>query len=584
MAEKRAQRRLAAILAADVVGYSRLMEHDEAGTLAALKARRQDVLAPVVAQHHGRVVKVMGDGVLVEFGSAVDAMQCAVELQKGFAGANQGVAEVQRIVLRIVLRIGINLGDVIVEGSDLYGDGVNIAARLEALAEPGSIYVSGTVHDHIAGKLGLLFDDLGERTLKNIAKSVRVYRVGTGGTDEGAARPVLAHTEKPSIAVLPFVNMSGDAEQEYFSVGITEDIITELSRFRQMRVVSRNSSSRFGGSDLDMIRVGRELGVHYLVEGSVRRMGARTRITAQLIDAVTGNHIWAERYDSAQDEIFDVQDRVVRTIVGTLAGRINMAGAEIARRKPPASLAAYELVLRADALAWGTPEGDAEARLLFGKAIEIDPGYARAYAQLSFSLFREWSDDISGSNRLRDEAFELARKAVTLDENDTLCQLAMAWAQFYRGAHELADLHLAKALALNPNQPSTQADLATFHNLRGEPEKAIEGLLAVSRIDPYYTPSWYWAELGAAYFNARRYDEAIASMRRSTALSLGQQAWLAASYALAGNPDLARECAADVLRRMPGFSVVRFVAKASLQRAGDKQHLADGLRQAGLPE
>ena len=580
MTENRAQRRLAAILAADVVGYSRMMEQDEAGTLAALKLRLQDILTPVVSQHNGRVVKLMGDGVLAEFASAVDAVQCAVELQKGFTRANQNVPESQHIILRI----GINLGDIIVDGSDLYGDGVNISARLESLAEPGSIYVSGTVHDHIAGKLGLSFDDLGERTLKNITKAVQVYRVGTAGTDDGAARPPFALAEKPSIAVLPFVNLSGDAEQAYFSDGITEDIITELSRFRQMRVVSRNSSSRFGGRNLDMIRVGRELGVRYLVEGSVRRMGARTRITAQLIDAVTGDHIWAERYDNAQDEIFDVQDRVVQTIVATLAGRINLAGAEIARRKPPASLAAYELVLRADALAWGTPEGDAEARLLFEKAIEIDPGYARAYAQLSFSLSREWSGDMSGSNRLRDEAFELARKAVALDENDTLCQLAMAWANFHRGAHELADRNLAKALALNPNQPSTQADLAIFLNLRGEPEKAIEGLLAINRIDPFYTPSWYWRELGAAYFNARRYDEAITSMLRSAAPTNWQRAWLVASYALAGKPDLARECAADLLRHIPDFSIEHFLAKEPLQRAGDKQHLAEGLRQAGLPE
>ena len=580
MAEIRAQRRLAAILAADVVGYSRLMGQDEAGTLAALKARRQDILVPVVAQHNGRVVKVMGDGVLVEFGSAVDGVQCAVELRKGFTEANQGVTE----AVRIVLRIGINLGDVIVEGSDLYGDGVNIAARLEALAEPGSIYVSGTVHDHVTGKLGLLFDDLGGRTLKNIAKSVRVYRVGTGGTGEGAARPAFAHTEKPSIAVLPFVNMSGDAKQEYFSDGITEDIITELSRFRQMRVVSRNSSSRFGGRDLDMIRVGRELGVHYLVEGSVRRMGARTRITAQLIDAATGNHVWAERYDSAQDEIFDVQDRVVRTIVGTLAGRMNMAGVEIARRKPPASLAAYELALRADALAWGTPEGNAEARLLLGKAIEIDPGYARAYALLYWFLERDWRGDMSGSNLLMDEAFEMAHKAVTLDENDTLCQTAMAWAQVRRGAHELAEQHFAKILALNPNHPSVQTHIAIFQNYRGEPEKAIEGFKEAQRLDPFFTPSWFWGEVGAANFNACRYDEAIRSMRRSIALSPIKQAWLAASYALADKPDLARECAAELLRRMPGFSVERFVAKEPLLRAGDKQHLADGLRQAGLPE
>ena len=578
MAEKRAQRRLAAILAADVVGYSRLIERDEAGTLAALRERRKKNLDPTVARHQGHIVKVMGDGVLVEFASAVNAVACAVELQKQFAAANEGVAEDRRIVLRI----GVNLGDVVVEAGDLYGDGVIIAVRLEAMAEPGGINISGSVHEQVSGKLEASFDDLGPCEVKNSAKPVRVFRLKTGHT--GPAQAPGKSQSKPAIAVLPFANMSGDAEQQYFCDGITEDIITELSRFRQMHVVSRNSSSRFGGTDLDMIRVGRELAVQYLVEGSVRRMGARTRITAQLIDAATGNHIWAERYDNAQNEIFDVQDQVVRTIVGTLAGRMNMAGAEMARRKPPASLAAYELILRADALPWGTPEGEAEARQLIRKAIQLDPGYARAHAHLSFSLSGEWSADMSGSNRLQVEAFDLARKAVTLDENDTLCQLAMAWAQFHRGAHELAELHLAKALALNPNQPSTLADQATFHNLRGEPEKAIEGLLAVNRIDPYWTPSWYWGELGSAYFNARRYDEAIVSMRHSTALSVWQQAWLAASYALADKPDLARECAAELLRRMPAFSVLQFVAKQPLQRAGDKQHLADGLRQAGLPE
>jgi adenylate cyclase len=263
---------------------------------------------------------------------------------------------------------------------------------------------------------------------------------------------------------------------------------------------------------------------------------------------------------------------------------LNMAGAEMARRKPPASLAAYELVLRADALSWGTPEGEAEARQLFKKAVEIDPGYARAYAQLSFSFQREWSRDMSDSNRLQDEAFEMARKAVSLDENDTLCQLAMAWAQVYRGAHELAEQHIAKALALNPNQPSTQSDLAIFYNLRGEPEKAIAGLLEASRIDPYYTPSWYWGELGAAYLNARRYDEAIAAMRRSASLSVWQQAYLAACYALVGKPDLAEECAAQLLRRVPEFSFRRFLAKQPLARPADLQHLAEGLRQAGLPE
>jgi adenylate cyclase len=578
------QRRLAAIMVADVVGSSRLIEADEAGALSAMRERWSGIVELLVCEHSGLIVKYTGDGVLAEFASAVKAVECGLAIQERMAKANEGIDEGRRIVLRI----GINVGDVVGDGSDIFGDGVNVAARIEAFAEPGGVCITGTVHETIQGKVTARVEDMGERELKNIARPVRLWQLKLDtlppAQSTGSRAPVGAAQQKPSIAVLPFTNLSGDPEQEYFSDGITEDIITELSRFRQLRVVSRNSSSRFGGRNLDMVRIGRELGVQYLVEGSVRRMGARTRITAQLIDAATGDHIWAERYDNAQDEIFDVQDRVVRTIVATLAGRINLASAEIARRKPPSSLAAYELVLRADALAWGTPEGAAEARLLLEKAVEIDPGYARAYAHLSLSLNREWAVDMSGSNRLREEAFEMARKAVALDENDTLCQLAMAWANLHRGASDLAEQYLAKALALNPNQPSTQADLAIFHNLRGEPEKAIEELLAVSRIDPYYTPSWYWGELGAAYFNARRYDEAIAAMQRSVALTNSDRALLAASYALAERADAARECAAELLRCMPGFSVKQFIAKEPLQRPSDKQHLADGLRQAGLPE
>ena len=572
-------RRLAAILAADVAGYSRLIEWDEEGTLAALRERRKRILDPAVTSHHGRIVKVMGDGVLIEFGSAVNAVACAVELQKQFATANAGVAEDRRIVLRV----GVNLGDVVVEAGDLFGDGVIIAVRLQAMAEPGGICVSGSVHEQVAGKLDAVFDDLGQRELKNSAKPVRVYRLGSGG-DAAPARPAPASPDKPSIAVLPFVNMSGDAEQQFFCDGITEDIITELSRFRQMHVASRNSSSRFRGTDIDMIRAGRELGVQYLVEGSVRRMGARTRITAQLIDAATGNHIWAERYDSDRNEIFDFQDRVVQTIVGTLAGRMKSARTEIAQRKPPASLAAYEYVLRADALPWGTPEVDAESRLLFEKAIELDPGYARAYALLSSALEREWFIDMSDSNRLRDESFEMARKAVTLDENDALCQLVMGWAQVNQGAFESAEQHFTKALSLNPNQPTSHTDLALFHNYRGEPERAIEGMLEARRLDPFFNPSWYWGELSTVYFNARRYDDAIACMRRSTTLSYWKQPWLAASYAMAGKLDLARDCVAALLHRIPAFSAARFLAKEPLLRLEDRQHLAEGMRKAGLPE
>jgi adenylate cyclase len=331
MAEERAHRRLAAILAADVVGYSRLMEQDEAGTLAALKTRRKGILQPLVIEYSGRIVKVMGDGVLVEFASAVNSVACAVELQKHMASANVGMSDKHHIVLRI----GINLGDVMVEGSDLYGDGVNIAARLEGIAEPGAILVSGAAYDYVKNKVAVGFDDLGTRTLKNIVEPVRVYRVA------GTPRVFVtkAATDKLSIAVLPFTNMSGEPEQQYFSDGITEDIITELSRFRSLSVLARNASFQFRDNSIDIKQVGHELGVQYVVEGSVRKFGDRIRITAQLIDAASGNHLWAERFDRDQRDIFAVQDQVVRTIVGTLVGRLEAADIEQAKRKPPASLA-----------------------------------------------------------------------------------------------------------------------------------------------------------------------------------------------------------------------------------------------------
>ncbi|MEI3855448.1 MULTISPECIES: adenylate/guanylate cyclase domain-containing protein [Ensifer] len=572
-------RRLAAILAADVAGYTRLIELDETGTLAALRARREQILDPSVARHHGRIVKVMGDGVLVEFGSAVNAVSCATDLQKQFAAANESLAEDRRITLRI----GVNLGDVVVEGGDLYGDGVILAVRLQAMARPGEICLSGGVQEQVAGKLDAAFEDMGFCEVKNSSKHVRVYRLWPGG-DHGASRAAPPPSENPSIAVLPFSNLSGDAEQQYFCDGLTEDITTELSRFRQMQVISRSASARFRGTDIDMIRAGRELGAHYLVEGSVRQMAGRTRITTQLIDAATGIHIWAERYDSAQDETFDIHDRVVRTIVGTLAGRMNWARTELARRKPPASLAAYDYVLRGDALPNGAPEIDAEARRLFEKAIELDPGYARAYALLSATLERQWYLDMSGSNRLRDEAFEMARKAVLLDENDPLCHIAIAWAQVNLGAYEVAEQHFTNAVSLNPNHACRRADMAIFDGYRGEPEKAIEGMLEAKRLDPFFNPSWYWGELGSMYFNARRYADAIASMRRSTTLSWFKQAWLAASYALAGKPDDAKHCVDEVLRQVPDFSISTYQAKEPLIRLEDRQHLVEGLSKAGFPK
>jgi TolB-like protein/class 3 adenylate cyclase len=402
MAEQRTQRRLAAILAADVVGYSHLIEQDELGTLTALKRRRTSILQPLVEEHHGRIIKVMGDGVLVEFASVVNAVACAFELQKRMAAANEAVPENRHIVLRV----GINLGDVVVEGGDLYGDGIIVAARLQEVAPPGGICVTGKVYDEVRRKLDVTFEDAGEQTLKNIADALHVYRIGGSRVSEIQPRH-LPLPDKPSIAVLPFTNLSGDAEQQYFSDGITEDIITELTRYRQLFVIARNSSFAFRDKPVEITEVGRRLGVHYVVEGSVRKGAGRVRITAQLIDSATGNHLWAERYDRDVEDVFAVQDDVTQSIVAALFGQVQDAGAQRAKRKRPESYAAYDYLLRGLELQQRQgKENLSAARHMLAKAIEIDPNLAVAYAYMALVDQGEW--DFAGSAALLDRAYGIA--------------------------------------------------------------------------------------------------------------------------------------------------------------------------------
>ena len=404
---------------------------------------------------------------------------------------------------RIVLRIGINLGDVIIDGDDLYGDGVNIAARLQSMAEPGEIWLSRQVHDQVETKLDVAFDDLGLKELKNIARPVQVFRIA--GTRQEAGPPAPADTKRPSVAILPFANMSGDPEQRYFSDGITEDIITELSRFRQLKVVARNSSFRYRDLDVDIRRVGRELGVSYVVEGSVRRLGKRIRITAQLIDGATGSHLWAERFDRDESEIFAVQDQLVRTIVATLVGRLQAAGAEGARRKPPTSLAAYECVLKADALPFGDPAAEAEAMALYEQAVKLDPSYARAYALLANLLRMKWDYGAGGEPAVLARAFELARKAVALDENDGMCHGILGLVHLARYDHDLAEHHYQKALSLNANSATLLASMGSLYTYLGRPEEALDLFREARIIDPFYNPSWYWSAVGAAHLMTRQY-------------------------------------------------------------------------------
>jgi adenylate cyclase len=385
--ETKDERRLTTVLAADVVGYSRLMGEDESGTLATLRNRRKDVLEPLLTKYDGRLVKLTGDGVLAEFSSVVNAVQCAIEMQNGMEAHNAGLPETRKMRFRI----GINLGDVIVEGDDLYGDGVNLAARLEGLAEPGGICISKTVYDHVRQKLPLTYQDLGEQRVKNFAHPVRVFRVPAASAARDASASHAATTDGPSLVVLPFANMSGEPDQEFFADGLTEDIITDLSRFRHLFIISRNSAFKYKGKAVDVRQVARELHVQYVVEGSVRKAGNRVRVNVQLIDGQSDHHIWAERYDRQLEDIFSIQDEVTMAIVAILPGRLEAAARERVSRKPTENMTAYECVLAGKVLHHRSTRTDNEAALnLLDRAIALDPNYAHAHAWKACTLGQAW--------------------------------------------------------------------------------------------------------------------------------------------------------------------------------------------------
>jgi TolB-like protein len=397
VATERVERRLTAILAADVAGYSRLTGLDEEGTHARLTEHFRCLVNPKIAEHHGRIVKATGDGLLVEFASVVDALRCAVEVQRGMAERNTEVAQDKRIEFRV----GIHQGDVIIEGEDIFGDGVNVAARLEGIAEPGGICVSSRVQEDAEGRLEVSFENAGEQQLKNIARPVRVYRVRLSSVAP-SSRPALPLPDKPSIAVLPFQNMSGDPEQDYFADGIVEEIITALSRFRQLFVIARNSSFTYKGRSVDVKQVGRELGVRYVLEGSVRKAGNRVRITGQLIDASSGGHLWADRFDGDLEDIFDLQDKITGSVVGAIAPKIEQSEIERAKRKPTGDLVAYDYYLRAIASLYPwTRESNDEALRLFYRAVELDPDFASAYGW-AFAMWtvRQMAGSLIGARRL----------------------------------------------------------------------------------------------------------------------------------------------------------------------------------------
>ena len=579
LSSEHVERRLAAILAADVAGSCRLIGVDEEGTVAQLNALRKTLFDPQVTDHHGRIVKNTGDGALVEFASVVDAVRCADEIQRGMAEHNRDVPQDKRIEFRI----GIHVGDIIIGDDDIFGDGVNIAVRLENLAAPGGILVSGTAYDYVKNKVKIGFDDIGAHTLKNIAEPIRLYRVS--GTPTVAKTAYGAASDKPSVAVLPFDNMGGGEEQQYLGDGVSDDIITELSRFRQLHVLARNCSFQFRGPNVDMARVSRELGVQYILEGSVRRLGKRIRITARLIDASSGHHVWADRFDRPLDELFDVQDHVVQTIVGTLVGRLQADRADRAKRKPPTSLVAYECMLRGDALPVYDAANEAEARRLFKRAIELDPEYAKPYALLAFAFCREWYLDMSeSSDAALDQALALAKRAVELDDGQETCLAALGWVHMHRRSYDLAEHYYTRAIALNPNNPTVRANLGDLYLRLGEPSRCLNYFKEAKVIDPFFAPKWYWGPVGRAYFVTRQYDDAIAAFARYPSTSFWRPAYLAACFALTDDLDRTKHHAAEVLHLKPEFSILRFVPKELYRLQSDRKHLTDALRKAGLPE
>jgi adenylate cyclase len=584
MTEERLQRRLAAILAADVVGYSRLMESDEAGTLSALKVRRKDLLEPTFSRYQGRIFKVTGDGVLVEFGSAVNAVQCAIDLQHAMAAANSDVPE-QR---RILLRIGINLGDVIVEGSDLFGEGVNVAARLEGLAEPGGVAIADTVNENVRGRVGIELVDCGLHEVKNIKRPVHVWGWSPSGSVRALVKPAMdapALPDKPSIAVMPFDNMSGDPEQGYFADGITEDIITDLSKVSGLFVIARNSSFAYRGQAADVRQVSRELGVRYILEGSVRRAANRVRINVQMIDGSTGGHLWAERFDRALEDIFAVQDEVTRTIVAALKVRLT-AGEEARRRVHGKVLPeAYDLHARAgEKLREFSPDGMRQAGELLRRAMELDPQFANAPALLSVSMSvgyaNRWADP--DTDRLK-AALQLAQKAIQLDANEPqghhALAMALMWLKRLDEAEEAAD----RLIALDPNYPFGYNVMGNIQDYKGNYERAVELFSSALRLDPHFNLTLHMR--GRALFGLGRYDEAEQDFRRR--LSLAPRSDMTRFYlaSLCGHTNRyeeARRLWQEMMEINPAFSVEHLRKMVPYRDPAWFERFTDGIRKAGI--
>ena len=587
MADIRINRKLAAILAADVVGYSRLMGADEAGTLGALKRHREAIFDPAVAAHNGRIVKLIGDGTIVEFGSVVDAVNCALSVQRSGAASPDETARQPSIVLRI----GINLGDVIIESDDIYGDGVNIAARLEPLAEPGGICVSSIVNESVGNRIDVRFQDGGDVSVKNIDRPIRVWKWHPSKLDAAVrsnATDPTPSVEAPSIAVLPFANMSGDPEQEYFSDGISEDVITDLSKIAGLMVIARNSSFTYKGRSVDIREVGRELGVRSVLEGSIRRAGNRVRITAQLIDATNGAHLWADRYDRDLTDIFAVQDDVTRRIVDAL--KVTLSPAEKVRLADSGTpnIDAYDCYLRGRELLALNPknrERFEQSTKLFMRALELDPGYSQAYASLSLAYNLDyqnrWSDDPDNSLQL---AKHNAEQAIEKDPKEPFARQVACWAAMFDKDLGRAKSQVDIALSLNPNSSGAYASLGSIHTYSGRPLEAIPALERATRLDPAFRPG-HLHFLGMAYLLAGKYETAVAVLKERILLVPGtdfSRVLMASALGHLGDVEEARRIWQELKDINPKYSFSEHFARQPFKKEQDVQRIAEGLAKAGL--
>ena len=581
------EHRLAAVLAADMVGYSRLMEADERGTLARLRAHRIELIDPAIAKNQGRIIKTTGDGMLVEFQSVADAVRCAVEVQERMRRRNADVADDRRIEFRI----GINLGDIIFEDGDIFGDGVNVASRVEQLAEVGGICVTGAVYGQVEGRLEVGFEDLGEKLLKNISRPVRVYRVVALSTPEvrttAPADVEGAGTKtavvKPTVAVLPFANMSGDAEQEFFVDGLTEDILTELSRRRELFVISRTSTFVYKGQAGNLREIAQKLGARYLVEGSVRKAGDRLRVTVQLIDTVNDAHIWAERYDRKLDDIFAIQDEITAAIVATLPGRLEAAQTDQATRMKPSSMAAYECVLAAKVLHHRSNRQDnAEALKLVERAIALDPDYAHARAWrgciLGQAYYGGWVPDPAA---VLNEVEQEVCRAVAIDDHDADVHRILAAIAIMRNDLNRARFHQEKALALNPNYDLVVVQTGELFTWLGQADEGVEWIRKAMKLNPHH-PARFWSHLGKAHFVGKQYPQAIEAFMHLSAMDAQQHAFVAACYGWLGDRTAAAAHIARVRQLDPQLDVPKVLAAMHYARDSDTQHFGEGLAKAGF--